>query len=120
MNNEIGRLVHRQIVIDLTIRTLERDWKYIETFKIHNALYDWIEVKVKDLKQDLRMVKSQLSKMGVRIQSEKRDGDFTVFEVLVRGTIFKKRYMNVALFNWVNEEVKRLLGLPYHTAEDRK
>lgn len=119
MNNEIGSLVHRQIILDLTIRTLERDREYVKVFKIHFALNEWIEVKIKELKQDLRMVKSQLSKMGVKIQSEKRDGDFTEFFVLERGMLYKKRYFNIALRNWVNEEVKRLLGLPYRTIEDR-
>lgn len=118
MNSEIGALVHKQIILDLTIRTLERDQKFTEQLKINFALNEWIVTKIKELQNDLKIIKSKLYKQGVKIQSEKLDGNFTIYIIIERGKKFEFKYMNIALRNWVNEEVKRLLMLPYRTVED--
>lgn len=116
MNSEIDALVHRQIILDMTIRTLERDRKYVDQFKVKFAFEEWIDEKIKELKHDLNKVKSQLYKQGTKIQSEERiDELITEFTILFRGMTYKRRYMNIALRNWVNEEAKRLLNLPYRT-----
>ncbi len=112
-------LVHKQIILDLTIRTLERDRKHLADLKINRALELWMEQKVKELQNDLRSVKAQLGKNGVKIQSENRvDKLITEYVIIERGQNFERRYMNIALRNWVDEEVKRLLGLEYRTTDD--
>lgn len=112
-------LVHRQIILDLTIRTLERDRKHLTDLKINRALELWMEQKVKELQNDLRRVKAELGKNGVKIQSENRvDNLITEYVIIERGQNFERRYMNIALKNWVDEEVKRLLELEHRTTDD--
>lgn len=116
---KISELVHRHIILDLSIRTLERDRRHLTDLKINRALELWMEQKVKELQNDLRSVKAELGKNGVKIQSENRvDKLITEYIIIERGQSFERRYMNIALKNWVDEEVKRLLNLPYRTTED--
>ncbi|WP_421663700.1 hypothetical protein [Lysinibacillus telephonicus] len=115
----ISELIHRQIILDLTIRTFERDRKHLSNLKMHKALEDWYEVKIKELQNDLRKTKSDLSKQGVKIQSEtKIDELITEFGILEKGNLLPRRYMNIALRNWVEEETRRVLGLPFRTMAD--
>ena len=107
--------IHRQIVLDLTIRTLERDRKYINHLKMHRAFENWYEEKIKELNTELRKTKSDLYKQGAKILTQTVDGDFTIYEILDRGSTYERRYSNIALRNWCEEETKRLLELPYRT-----
>ena len=114
-------LFHRQIVLDLTIRTLERDRKHLDDLKMQRAMSIWIEEQIKVLHKELKAVKSELYKNGAKLQSEKRiDILITEYSLLERGQLQARRYMNIALKNWVEEETKRLLGLPFHLTEDRQ
>jgi len=114
VNFELFHLQHKLIILDLTLRTLERDMKYIDNLKINRALQLWFEKSIQSLKKDLREVKKDLGKNGVKLQSENigKDG-FTEYTFIERGTVHTRRYSNIALKNWVDEEVKRLLGLEY-------
>lgn len=112
------QLVHQQIILDLTIRTLERDRQLIDHLKSEIALNAWFEVKILEVMKDKRKLKSQLYKQGIRIENEKREDDFaTSYEVLCRGTTEIIKYSNIALRNWTNEEIKRLLNIKYRTAD---
>lgn len=116
-NHNNVELVHRQIILDLTIRTLERDRKYIKDLKMYSVFELWFDAKIKELQQNLKSTKSDLYKKGIKIQSEVKDGDFTVYLIIERGQEFERRYSNIALRNWCIEETKRLLGLEYKTVE---
>lgn len=111
------QFVHKQIILDLTIRTFERDRKFIKDLKMHSAFELWFEAKIKELKDDLRILRSTLNKKGIKIQSEEKEGEFTIYKVIERGQIYERRYSNIALRNWCSEETKRLLGLEYKTVE---
>ncbi|WP_346235689.1 hypothetical protein MKY04_09100 [Lysinibacillus telephonicus] len=112
-NNE---LIHKCIINNLAIRTLERDRNYISDMKMQSAFEIWFDKKIKELQQELKEVKSQLLKSGIKIQSEtKVDQLITEYVIIDRGNIYTQRYMNIALRNWVEEEIKRLLGLEYRT-----
>lgn len=114
----IAELIHRQIILDLSIRTLERDRKYIKDLKMHQAFEEWFEIKIKELNNELRATKSELSKRGVKIQSETKVDDLvTEIAIIDRGNLHTRRYMNIALRNWCIDETKRLLGLSYRTIE---
>lgn len=110
-------LLHRQIIINLTIRTLERDRKHLTNIKMRVAFDLWMDKQVKELHQSLKQIKSELGKQGVKIQSEKVEDLFTVFTIVEKGKAFERKYNNVVLKNWCEEEVKRLLGLEYRTTE---
>jgi len=113
-------LIHRQIVIDLTIRTLEHDRKHLSHFKMSRAFEMWFDLKIMELHADLKKVKLELGKRGAKVQSHKVEGDFTIFTVVEKGVVSNKNYMNIALKNWCEEETKRLLGLEYRTMNDVK
>lgn len=61
----VEELIHRQIIIDLTMRTLERDRKHLANLKMKNAFDLWIDKKVKELHQLLKQIKSELGKQGI-------------------------------------------------------
>lgn len=112
MINQVARdLVHRQIIIDLTIRTLERDRNYIGDFKMQKVFEAWFDSKVMELHSELKKVKGELGKLGAKIQSNKLDGDCTVYTVLEKGRTFDLRYMNIVLKNRCEDEIGLLLGL---------
>lgn len=118
INMEQRKLVHKQIILDLTIRTLERDRKLIDHLKSQIALEAWFEEKTKQVMREKINIKRQLYKQSIRIENEKREDDFaTSYEVLCRGTTEVIRYSNIALRNWTNEEIQRLLGIEYRTPE---
>lgn len=119
MSREQSNLVHKQIILDLTIRTLERDRKLLDSFKSQGAFDVWFENRIKEVKQEKLNLKRQLGAMGIRIENEIREDDFiTVYEVLYRGATEHHRYFNVALRNWTNEEIKRLLNMEHKTVAE--
>ncbi|MDN4495487.1 hypothetical protein [Ureibacillus aquaedulcis] len=71
----------------------------------------WFDAKIIELHTYVKNSKAELGKNGVRIQSSKKDGDFTIYTVVEKGIVSEKRYSNIALRNHCEEEIKRLLGL---------
>lgn len=121
MNWEQKKLVHNQIILDLAVRTLERDRGQVDNLKSKIAFKDWFEQKIKEATKDKIKVKRQLSAQGIRIENEKREDDLiTVYEVLYRGATEFIRYSNIALRNWTNEEIKRLLHIEYRKPEVKR
>lgn len=111
MNVKTAELIHRQIIIDLTIRTLEHDRKRIADFKMQRAFEMWFDTKIIELHNELKNTKVELGRNGTNIQSSKPDADFTVYIVLEKGIVSEKRYANIALKNHCENEIKKLLGL---------
>lgn len=111
INREVVELTHKQIIIDLTIRTLERDRKYIGDFKMQRAFDMWFDSQIMKLHNDLKNIKAKLGKNGVKLQGSKPDGDFTVYIIVEKGMVSEKRYSNIALRNHCEVEIKQLLGL---------
>ncbi|MBM7607250.1 hypothetical protein JOD29_000487 [Lysinibacillus composti] len=112
MNNDTSKLIHKQIILDLTKRTLERDKKKISGLKMQRAFSFWFDTKIKELHNELNLIKSQLSKLGIKIQAENKVDDLiTEYVILERGSTYTLRYMNVALRNQCEDEVKQLLEL---------
>lgn len=120
INIEQRKLVHKQIILDLTIRTLERDRQLINHLKSEIALNAWFMEKIKQVMREKINIKRQLYKQGIRIENEKKEDDFaTSYEILCKGTTEIIRYSNIALRNWTNEEIKRLLNIKYRTADHK-
>jgi len=118
MNFEVEEMIHRQIILDLTIRTLERDRNFISELKMQRAFEMWFESKIHELHNELKEVKTRMGKMGAKLQDAKKlDELMTEYTFVVKGNVYKRNYMNIALRNWTEEEVKRLLGLEYKTVE---
>lgn len=107
-----AELIHKNIILDLTKRTLERDLNHLNDIKINRPLALWMEQQITVVQNELREVKSQLSKSGIKVQAENRiDKNITEYVILDKGTEHNRRYMNIALKNKVDDEIKRLLGL---------
>lgn len=104
-------LIQKQIITDILIRTLERDRKHLDRLKMQYVLVAWYEQQIKELRIQLKQLKSDLYKEGIEIRKEQHDGDVTVYPVLIRGKIDNRRYLNIALKNHTAHEMKRLLGM---------
>lgn len=114
----VEEMIHKQIILDLTIRTLERDRKQLTNFKMQRAFELWFDSKILELQNDLKEVKRELGKNGAKLQGEKKlDELLTEYTYICRGIVYTRNYMHIALKNWTEEEVKRLLGLDYRTVE---
>ncbi|MEK4760738.1 hypothetical protein MHH85_10825 [Viridibacillus sp. FSL E2-0187] len=107
--------VHNAIILELTIRTLERDKKHMENLKSNFAFKAWIEKELKNLTRDLRDVSRTLGMHGMKVLEGTKDIDeyFVAYTIKTRGNDKELRYSKVALRNKVNEEVKMRLGLEY-------
>lgn len=103
-------LIHKNIILDLTKRTLERDLNHLNDIKINRPLALWMEQQIIVVQNELREVKFQLGKNGIKVQAEIRiDKDITEYIIIFKGTEHNRRYFNVALKNKVDDEIKRLL-----------
>ncbi|WP_140422951.1 hypothetical protein [Ureibacillus sinduriensis] len=72
----------------------------------------WFDNQIMMLHSDLKNIKAELGKNGVKLQGSKPDGDFTVYTIVEKGMVSEeKRYSNIALRNHCEVEIKRLLGL---------
>lgn len=107
-----AELIHKHIILDLTKRTLERDLNYLNDLKLNRPLTLWMEQQIIVVQNELKEVKSQLGKCGIKVQAEIRiDKDITEYVILDRGTEHNRRYLNIALKNKVDDEIKRLLNV---------
>lgn len=83
--------IHRQIVLDLAIKTLIVDQQKIENFKSHFAMTALFENSIQKLQKDLREVKAELGELGIKIEPtpKKQDDLFVIY------TAFSAGQMNV-------------------------
>ncbi|MEK4091745.1 hypothetical protein [Viridibacillus sp. FSL H8-0110] len=105
--------IHNAIILELTIRTLERDKKHMDNLKASFAFKAWIEKELENLSRDLRDVSRTLGMNGMKVLEGTKDIDeyFIAYYVKTKGNDKELRYSKVALRNHVNEEVKKRLGL---------
>lgn len=108
-SRDASELAHRQIILDLTIRTLERDRKHIDDFKMQRAFEMWFDEKNMELLSELKNTKAALGRNGAKVQGSKLDGDFAEYTIIEKGIVSEKRYSNIALRNHCDNEVRRLL-----------
>ncbi|MGE7933977.1 hypothetical protein [Viridibacillus arvi] len=107
--------IHNAIILELTLRTLERDKKHMDSLKTNFAFKAWIDQELKNLTRDLRDVSRTLGIHGMKVLEGIKEIDeyFVAYTVKTRGNDKELRYSKVALRNQVNEEVKKRLGLEY-------
>lgn len=117
---DISNEIHRFIVLELFLKTLERDRNNLSEFKMGKVLESWYDQKINETFQGLKNTRDFLYKKGCKVEKQSSDGFMTEYFVLFRGLSETRSYSNIALKNWVEEEMKRLLGMPYHTPADRK
>ncbi|MER2154804.1 MAG: hypothetical protein ABS917_11465 [Solibacillus sp.] len=112
--------IHRYIVLELFLKTLERDRDHVSHLKMRDVLEEWYNSKINDTFQEFKKLRDFLYKKGCKIEKHKSDEMMTYYFILFRGYDETRSYSNIALRNWVAEEMKRLLGMKYLTLADRK
>lgn len=117
---ELKSIVHNLIILELILKTLEYDKAQRTGLKMESVMQEWYDEKSKEVFANIRDIKKNLSKDGCKIDSSTNDGMFTEYIILLRGETHRYTYSNIALRNWCREEMKRLLGMPYRTPDDRK
>lgn len=117
---ELSGDIHRYIVLELFLKTLERDRNHLSQLKMGDVLEAWYDSKINETFQEFKKLRDSLYKKGCKIEKQKSDEFMTYYFILVRGYDETRSYSNIALRNWVSEEMKRLLGMKYLTPADRK
>ncbi|MFL0584738.1 hypothetical protein ACH0B6_19390 [Solibacillus silvestris] len=112
--------IHRYIVLELFLKTLERDRDQISKLKMKDVFEEWYNSKINETFQEFKKLRDFLYKKGCKIEKQKSDDFMTYYFILFRGYDETRSYSNIALRNWVSEEMKRVLGMKYLTPADRK
>lgn len=112
--------IHRYIVLELFLKTLERDRDHISQLKMKDVFDAWYELKINETFQEFKKLRDFLYKKGCKIEKQKSDDFMTYYFILFRGFDETRSYSNIALRNWVSEEMKRVLGMKFLTPGDRK
>ncbi|WP_342573685.1 hypothetical protein MHH37_15550 [Solibacillus sp. FSL K6-1781] len=112
--------IHRYIVLELFLKTLERDRDHVSKLKMKDVFDAWYESKINETFQEFKKLRDSLYKKGCKIEKQKSDEMMTYYFILFRGYDETRSYSNIALRNWVSEEMKRVLGMKYLTPADRK
>lgn len=123
MHREIMQIsddIHRYIILELFLKTLERDKNHLNGLKMGKILEEWYDLKINETFQEFKKLKDYLYKKGCKIEKHSSDDFMTRYFVLFRGMDETRSYNNFALRNWVTEEMRRVLGMEYHTPADRK
>lgn len=116
---EQQHLIQRLVILDLTLKVLEKDRQLIPHFKLVYAFTDWFELKMNAVHDELIATRNELLKHDITLLTiEKTDKLFTTYSFRFKSGQKSFRYANHALRNWTNEEVKRLLQIPYRTPID--
>lgn len=123
MHKELMQLsddIHRYIILELFLKTLERDKNHLTQLKMGKILEEWYDIKINETFRDFKKLKDTLYKKGCKVDKQKSDDFMTEYFILFRGMNETRSYSNLALRNWVSQEMKRVLGLEYRTPADRK
>lgn len=108
------RLFHLMIVSDLTIRTLEVDKGKLTVLKISRPLIKWYEKEINIVTNELKEAKKELGRMGGKGDLKPiNEGDFQVYTLVLRNSIYNYRYSSIALRNHVENELLKRLGLDF-------
>lgn len=117
---EISDDIHRYIVLELFLKTLERDRKHLSQLKMGSVFEEWYDVKINETFQEFKKMKDFLYKKGCKVEKKSSDDFITEYFILFRGMDETRSYGNIALRNWVSQEMKRVLGMEFRTPADRK
>ena len=117
---ELSNDIHRYIVLEMFLKTLERDRDHLSKLKMKDVFDEWYNSKINETFQEFKKLRDFLYKKGCKIEKQKSDDFMTYYFILFRGYDETRSYSNIALRNWVSEEMKRVLGMKYLTPTDRK
>jgi len=103
---EQRRLLHKYVVYDMAVQTVQRDYKVIEKLKMFNVYLPILDKLLDDISQECYNSKRLLAKDKIRVvRWEKNDENFSDLIVATAGEDLVLTYANMAL----KTQVEKLL-----------
>ncbi|MFJ7662949.1 aconitate hydratase [Lysinibacillus sp. NPDC097162] len=104
---EQRRLLHKYVVYDMAVQTIQRDYKVIENLKMSNVYLPILDKLLDDISQECYNSKRLLAKDKIRVvRWEKTDEYFSDLIVATAGEDLVLTYANMAL----KTQVEKLLN----------
>lgn len=95
---EERQLLHKYILVDLAIKSLQIDFQKAEQFKMKVVFVPLIDTLIKDLRKEYIDLKNQLAKQKIRVVEWRTiDEYFSDVQVATAGNDIVLRYANQAL-----------------------
>lgn len=116
INSEQRQLVHRFLLLDLAVKSLQVDYLKTEQFKLKNVFLPILDSLLKDLRNECFNLKRQLSQQKIRIVGwTKIDENFSDAKIATAGNDVELRYANQALKskveNLINDHINERMKL---------
>lgn len=103
--------VHYCIVLDLAIRSLERDYATLEMLKMAKIYVQYVDGMLKPLRQDYHRLKNKLKRHKIRIVGWKPlDHTFIQYTIATSGEDVELLYAKQALHYAVEQELMKRIG----------
>jgi len=115
INPEQRQLVHKFLLLELAVKSLQIDYLKTEHFKLKNVFLPLMDALLKDLRNECFDLKRQLAQQKIRIVGwTKIDEHFSDAQIATAGNDVELRYANQALKtkveqlinNHINEKMK--------------
>jgi hypothetical protein len=104
---EQRQLLHKYVIYDMAVQTLQRDYKVIENLKMSNVYLPILDKLLDDISQECYNSKRLLAKDKIRVvRWEKTDEYFSDLFVATAGEDLVLTYANMAL----KTQVEKLLN----------
>lgn len=111
INAEQRQLLHQYIILDLTIKSLQYDYKKLDQLKMKAIYLPFVENLMKSVRQDYFNLKRELAKQKIRIIEWHRiDAYFSDVRIATAGEDEMLRYANQALKTEVEQLLIQLLS----------
>lgn len=92
---ELSDDIHRYIVLELFLKTLERDRDQLSKLKMGDILGVWYDSKINETFQEFKKVRDYLYKKGCKIEKQKSDEFMSYYFILFRGFDETRSYGNI-------------------------
>lgn len=104
--------VHKYLLIELAIKSLQIDYPKIEQFKMKKVFLPLMDSLLKDLRQEYFELKRQLSQQRIRVVGWTTvDEYFSDVQIATAGNDVVLRYANQALKTQVEQLISKYLTL---------
>lgn len=106
INPEQRQLVHKFLLLELAVKSLQVDYPKVEQFKLSNVFLPLMDSLLKDLRNECFNLKRQLTQQHIRIVGwTKIDEYFSDVKIATAGNDVELRYANQALKSKVEKLV---------------
>lgn len=115
---EDGKLVHRFIICDLAIRSVEHDLKKLESFKLKKALQNIYGEVLKELFDERVQINKEMQQAHLKYyKNVKLDEYFTDYYFTKYTGDSSMTYANMNLFHKVNDKIEAMIKQKSHSIE---